>query len=607
MILAACGGSQSGQTTTPSGNTVGSTDEGDAPPPDGSRPEDAVALVRTGPLETVLTAFIPTGFPMTADSVPFEELTGGDAALAARVDRSRGFQLLLGRHDVTAYSVGITGEISDELRAGSRGELETGARWAVHRPADDERGTEAVYCVASPAADGNRLICGGDRDALVRAAPYMARTVAGMRLEGPSVRVEALLDSPTAASLRERLPAKLAEVLAEIEAELNRQETGVLANADVRRELLAFARGALDVVRSVFVDAREADFTVTVREGAYVLETRARYESISSEWFTALMSAFRAPAGWPTDLFARLPPDAVTYSIGTSDSSDISVILNQLKSLTDAVLNATTALPEADRVALRTATDAFFAPEISTVASASNMGTNAWNVVIAHTNEGPSTADRIARLRALRVALARRPVAAAIEALATVSGRPIFMMRDVRDMSAREVPAGGYGIRFKVRAPAPLAVDRAGVTAPCGTPMECGLRELAPAQDQVYELVLAPLGGDFVLLFGKQTRPLWNAIQASTGPGITPGQPALAEAQILPSRLIARVSEQVGERVDVDAGERPIIVRFEPAGEGPGGTLDADISIPTAFINAMVGLAVRGLGAAQATTPAPTP
>ena len=600
FMLTACGGAETDTSTLPTDDGAGGASTDSGPPPDASRPEDAIALMRTGPLGEVLTAFIPAGLPVTAQTIPLEELVGGDTALAEHIDRARSLQMLFGVDDVAAYSVGVTGTIpAGHLAPGARGELDRGAKWAIDR-ADPETGSP-LFCIASPSADGDRLICGPNRAALVRAAPFMARTVAGMRLDGPQVKFEALLDSPTAAAIRERLPAKLAEVVTGVEGMLGAQTTGILANVDVQREILAFLRSGLDAVRSVIVDATEADFTVSVRDGNYVLETRARYATLSSEWFGALMSALRTPAGWPTDLFARLPSDAVTYALGTSDSRHVAPIMAQIKALMDALLNGTTALPAADRDALRTALDAMVTPEIAMTATASNMGRDQWNVVLARTVEGPTTAERIARFRALRTAFARRGVATAIETLTTVAGRPLFVMRDVRDMTSRELPPGGYGIRFKIRAPAPLATDENGMQAPCGTEVECVLRQLAPAEDTTYELVLAPLGTDFVLLLGKQTRPLWNAIQASTGPGVTPGAPAVAEAQMFPARMFVRMQEQLGTpAIRINAGDLPIVVRLEPAGEGPGGLLDMDVAIPVQLVQAIVGIAVMGMGAMTA-------
>ena len=287
LLAAACGGSQSGQTTTPSGTNTAEADEEEGPPPDASRPDDALALLRTGPLHAVLSALVPPSLPITAGTVPLEEVTGGDVDLAEHVDRARGVHVLLGRQ-VFAISLGLAGELpAERLERGARGELDRGARWALRREANPERGQSAYFCIATPAADGQRLICSDNRDALVLAAPYMAQTVAGMSIAEPVVRFEALLDSSTAAAIRERAPTKINEAVAAIERELTSTTTGVLANADVQRELLALVRGFADAFRSVIVDAREGDVTLSVRDGSYVLEGRARFERITSEWVVA--------------------------------------------------------------------------------------------------------------------------------------------------------------------------------------------------------------------------------------------------------------------------------------------------------------------------------
>lgn len=602
LLLAACGDEGTDEPTQ-TGTSGGEAEQEDAPPPDASLPEDATAIVRTGPLGPLLTAFLPSGLPITADAVPLEELTGGEAALAEHIDRERGVHMLFGGDDLVAWSVGVRGTIpASRLTNGTRGELDTGARWALHRTPDANGAGEEMHCILADAADGKRLICGDDRARLVRAAPYVARTLAQISLDGPEIRFEPILDSPAMGRVRETIPAALQEVVASVERELGQVTTGILANEEVKREVLAFVRSLVDAVRSAVADVREADVRLSVVEGDYVLETRARYHTISSEWLSAIMAALRTPAGWPTDLFGRLPNDGITYALGTNDSRDVAPIVAQVKSLTHAVLGSAASLPAADRDALRTAIDALFAPEVSLTASASTTGRDMWNIVIARTIEGPTPADRIARFRAVRAALARRGIASALESALTVSGRPLFLMRDVRDMSAREVPTGGYGVRFKLRAAAPLVPGADGLTPSCGTELECALRQLAPSEDTTFELLLAPMGDDFVMVLAKQgrARALFPALSGSAGPGLSPGEPAMAEVLIVPSRFIARTMEQLGAPpVTVDFGDRPVVMRIEPAGDGPGGLIDFDMRVPVALVRALVGIAVTGLGAAR--------
>ena len=92
------------------------------------------------------------------------------------------------------------------------------------------------------------------------------------------------------------------------------------------------------------------------------------------------------------------------------------------------------------------------------------------------------------------------------------------------------------------------------------------------------------------MIFGRDARALLNAVQSGTGPGLTAGEPAMAEVFVMPGRMIARMSEQAGAPVSVNVGDLPVRMRIEPAGEGPGGLIDMDVAIPVAFVEAMLTL-----------------